>query len=75
MTALLAVTTCFLLVIALIINSLATSTPPISSTTTSISCFITSKISLSILVLPGLHFGLSLLAPITSIAKLTPPFN
>ena len=35
--ALFAVTTCFLFLIALIISSLATSTPPISSTTTSIS--------------------------------------
>ena len=68
MTALFAVTTCFLFLIAFKINSLATSTPPMSSTTTSISLSGTSKMSLTISIFPGLHFGLSLLAPITEIS-------
>ena len=57
------------------INSLATSTPPISSTRTSISCLVTSNISLSIGVLPGSHCGLSLLAPMTLTVNLVPAFN
>ena len=46
-----------------------------SSTTTSISLSRTSKISLTISVFPGLHFGLSLLAPMTEISISSLPFD
>ena len=75
MTALLAVTTCFLLLIAFRISSRATSTPPISSTITSTSQSTTSNMSLNIFVFPGLHLGLSLLAPMTLTSKEHPEFN
>ena len=68
-TALFAVTTCLPDLSACAIKSLAVSTPPINSTTTSISSCNTSKISLKIFVEPGLHFGLSRRAPIQHISQ------
>ena len=62
-TALFAVITCLPAFSAFKISSRAVSTPPISSTRTSISSSFTAKISLTIFVLPGLHLGLSLRAP------------
>ena len=72
-TALFAVTTWIPLSIDARINSRATSTPPINSTITSMSWSNTSKISRSILVSLGSHFGLSLLAPITTISMFVFP--
>ena len=63
-TALFAVITCLPALRAIKISSRAVSTPPISSTRTSISSSVTAKISLTIFTWPGLHLGLSLRAPI-----------
>ena len=68
-TALLAVTTCLPALSARSIKSLAVSTPPINSTSTSISSSTTSKISLRIFVEPGLHLGLSRRAPMQHISQ------